>query len=96
MNKFIKISEGKVYNVETVSDCIKVITENEYWNCEESMSEVLASVEINGFSAEEVVDIYAKCVWFADRDLMVRFYDETNETGVKTLTEDYMILGRIQ
>lgn len=92
--KIIIMEDNTEIKVSDKHECVSVIFE-EYCKYDVSMSEVLASVEIRGFSAEDVVDIYAECVKQADSDTMVRFFEEIdNDELDKICNEDcYFILG---
>lgn len=86
--KVIVIEDGTTYNVDNKKDCVKAVIE-EYIKYDVSMSEVLASVEIQGFSVEDVVDIYAECMKISDGDVTVRFTDDIP----MEIIEDALILG---
>lgn len=91
--KIIIMNEGIEYDVKDKYDCVSVIFE-EYERFSVSMSEVLASIEIRGFSAEDVVDIYAECVKKSDSDTMVRFFDEVDNEDLSRVSNDnHLILG---
>lgn len=90
--KIIIMNEGIDFKVENKDDCVNAIVD-EYNAHDVSMSEVLAAVSIVGFSAEDVVDIYAECMSISDRDLMVRFTDYTNENTLDQYELEYVKLG---
>lgn len=91
VKKIIIMNEGIDYDVKDKYDCVKAIFE-EYRRFDVSMSEILASVEIRGFSAEDVVDIYAECVYKSDSDIMVRIFDEVDKDDINSLGSN-LILG---
>lgn len=92
--KIIIMDEGVDYDVKDKHDCVSAIFE-EYERFDVSMSEILASIEIRGFSAEDVVDIYAECVKKSDSDTMVRFFDEVDNDDLNKVSDsdNYFILG---
>lgn len=75
IKQIIIMNEGVTYNVTDREDCVQAIIE-EYHRFDVSMYELLASIEINGFSAEDVVDIYAECMKISDGDAIIHFKDE--------------------
>lgn len=89
MHKNILImNEGVTYNVENKNDCVNAIIE-EYKKFDISMHELLAGIEIRGFSSEDVVYIYAKCMSISDGDTIVHFRTEINKNEFK----EHEILG---
>lgn len=90
--KIIIMNEGIDYYVKDKHDCAEAILE-EYNRFDVSMSEILASVETRGFSAEDVVDIYAACVGKSDNDTMLRIFDEVDEDDINKAFDSSLILG---
>lgn len=90
--KIIIMNEGIDYDVKDKHDCVDAIWE-EYMRFDVSMSEVLASIEIRGFSAEDVVDIYATCVNKSDSDTMIRIFEEVEEDDINNAFDSSLILG---
>ena len=89
--KIIIMNEGIDYDVKDKDDCVEAIIE-EYHRFDASMSEILASIEIRGFSAEDVVDIYASCVRISDSDTIIRFFDDVDEDDINKISDSYLIL----
>ena len=74
--KYILImNEGVTYDVTDVQDCVDAIIE-EYQRFDVSMYDILASIAIYGFSAEDVINIYAECMRISDGDAIVHLRDE--------------------
>ncbi len=89
MNKHILImNEGVTFNVKDRDDCVDAIVE-EYERFSVSMHELLAGIEIRGFSSEDVVYIYAKCMNISDGDTIIHFRTEINKDDFK----EHEILG---
>lgn len=92
--KFILITnEGVTYDVKDKEDCVEAIME-EYRRFDVSMVDILSSVEICGFSAEDVFEIYAMAKFEADSDTIAIFYEEpsTVKEELKETTLDYCIV----
>lgn len=91
--RIVIMNENIDYHVKDKIDCVNAIIE-EYHRFDVSMSEILASIEIQGFSAEDVVDIYASCVQKSDNDTMVRFFNEVDYNDIVSISDDnFYMLG---
>ena len=91
MNKYILImNEGVTYDVVDAQDCVDAIIE-EYQRFDVSMCDILASTAIYGFSAEDVINIYAECMRISDGDTIVHLRDE--DIDALNFFEDKEILG---
>lgn len=90
--KIILMNEDICFSVKNKENCISAIVD-EYKAYDIAMSEILASISIVGFSAEDVVDIYTECMNISDGDLIVRFTDETNENILNNYEMEYVKLG---
>ena len=76
MNKYILImNEGITYDVVNKEDCVQAIVE-EYQRFNVSMYDILATTAIYGFSAEDVINIYAECMKVSDGDTIIHIRDE--------------------
>lgn len=90
--KYILImSEGVTYDVIDKQDCVDAIVE-EYQRFDASMYDVLASIAIYGFSAEDVINIYAECMRISDGDAIVHLRDEDDIDAIDFF-KDKQILG---
>ena len=88
--KYILImSEGVTYDVINKQDCVDAIVE-EYQRFDASMYDVLASIAIYGFSAEDVINIYAECMRISDGDTIVHLRDDLDALN---FFKDREILG---
>lgn len=75
MRKFIVImNENVTYSVKDKEDCIKIILE-EYEKFDLSMFDLLSGIEVQGFSIEDVVSIYATCMNKTDGDYIIHVRD---------------------
>lgn len=90
--EIIIMNEGVTYDVTGIDDCVESIIE-EYNRFDVSMSEILASIEIKGFSVEDVVEIYAKCIDRSDSDLLIRIYSDEEKVDLDEVIESYEIIG---
>ena len=90
MDKYILIiNEGVTYDVTDAQDCVDAIIE-EYQRFDVSMYDILASIAIYGFSAEEVINIYAECMRISDGDTIVHLRDDLDALS---FFKDKEILG---
>ena len=90
MGKYILImNEGVTYDVVDAQDCVDAIIE-EYQRFDVSMYDILASIAIYGFSAEDVINIYAECMRISDGDTIVHLRDDLDALN---FFEDKDILG---
>ena len=83
------MNEGVTYDVTDAQDCVNAIIE-EYHRFDVSMYDILASIAIYGFSAEEVINIYAECMKISDGDTIVHLRDDLDALN---FFEDKEILG---
>ena len=75
-DKYILImNEGVTYDVTDIQDCVEAIVE-EYLRFDVSMYDILATTAIYGFSAEDVINIYAECMRISDGDTIVHLRDD--------------------
>lgn len=89
-DRFILImNEGVTYDVTDAQDCVDAIIE-EYQRFDASMYDILASIAIYGFSAEEVINIYAECMKISDGDTIVHLRDDLDALN---FFKDKEILG---
>lgn len=88
MKHIIIMNKGVTYDVKDKNDCVNAIVE-EYKRFDISMHELLAGIEICGFSTEDVVYIYAKCMNISDGDTIIHFRTEIDKEKFK----EYEILG---
>lgn len=89
MKKNILImNEDVIYDVKDKNDCVNAIVE-EYKKFDISMHELLSGIEIRGFSSEDVVYIYAKCMNISDGDTIVHFRTKIDKNKFK----EHEILG---
>ena len=89
--KLIIMNEGIDYDIKSKQDAVDAIFE-EYHKFDDSMCDILASVELQGFSMEDVVDIYAECMLISDGDHMIRITEEVTPE-IHTVMEKAMMLG---
>ena len=76
LDKYILIiGEDVTIDVIDAQDCVDEILA-EYQRYDASMYDVLASIAIHGFSAEEVINIYAECMKISDGDTIVHLRDD--------------------
>lgn len=85
------MSEGITYDVEDAQDCVDAIID-EYQMFDVSMYDLLASIAIYGFSAEDVINIYAECMRLSDGDAIVHLRDE-DDIDATDFFKDKQILG---
>lgn len=88
MKYILIMNKGVTYDVKDKNDCVNAIVK-EYKRFDISMHELLAGIEIYGFSTEDVVYIYAKCMNISDGDTIVHFRTEININDFK----EHEILG---
>ena len=88
MKYILIMNENITCDFKDKNDCVNVIVE-EYKRFDISMHELLAGIEICGFSTEDVVYIYAKCMNISDGDTIVHFRTEINIDDFK----EHEILG---
>lgn len=69
------MNNGVTFDVKDKVDCVQIIME-EYEKYDACMYDLLASIAIYGFSAEDVVEIYAKCMNLSDGDTILHLRDE--------------------
>lgn len=62
MKKLIIRNEGIDYDVKDQKDAVTAIIEESERFPESSMYDILASVEIVGFTVKEVFEIYTECI----------------------------------
>lgn len=90
MDKYILIiNENVTIDVIDTQDAVDVLL-TEYLSFDISMHEILAGVSIYGFTAEEVVNIYAECMKISDGDTIVHLRDDLEALN---FFEDKEILG---
>ena len=90
--KYILImNEGVTYDVTDIQDCVDAIIE-EYQRFDVSMYDILASIAIYGFSAEDVINIYAECMRISDGDTIVHLRTE-EDIDALNFFKDKEILG---
>ena len=90
MDKYILIiDEDVTIDVINAEDAVDVLLA-EYQSFDVSMHEILAGVSIYGFTAEEVVNIYAECMKIADGDTIVHLRDDLDALN---FFKDKEILG---
>ncbi len=90
MDKYILImSEGISYDVKDAQDCVDAIID-EYQAYDVCMYDLLAGIAIYGFSAEEVINIYAECMRISDGDTIVHLRDDLDALN---FFKDKEILG---
>lgn len=85
------MDEGIKYYVKDTQDCVDAIIE-EYHSFDASMYDILASIAIYGFSAEDVINIYAECMRISDGDAIVHLRDEDDIDAIDFF-KDKQILG---
>ena len=85
------MNEGIKYYVTDAQDCVDAIIE-EYQSFDASMYDILASIAIYGFSAEDVINIYAECMRISDGDAIVHLRDE-DDIDATNFFKDKQILG---
>ena len=68
--QIIIMNEGIAFDVKDKNDCVKAIIE-EYNRSDVCIHELLSTIEIQGFSAEDVVYIYANCMNTIEGDILV-------------------------
>lgn len=85
------MNEGVTYDVTDAQDCVDAIIE-EYQRFDASMYDILASIAIYGFSAEDVINIYAECMRLSDGDAIVHLRDEDDIDAINFF-KDKQILG---
>lgn len=90
LEKYILIiGEDVTIDVIDAQDAVDVLL-TEYLSFDVSMHEILAGVSIYGFTAEEVVNIYAECMKITDGDTIVHLRDDLEALN---FFEDKEILG---
>lgn len=75
--EIISLNDGVTYDIDNKEDAIQAIFE-EYNRFDISMNELLETIELSGFSVQDVVDIYAKTIKLSDNDeLSIKIEEET-------------------
>lgn len=92
IKEVIFIGENNSYEVVTTDNCVEVIMK-EYLKSDVCMGELLACIEIKGFSIENVVEIYAKCIKASDGDLLIKAISEVDMEKLKQAIEVYNVIG---
>lgn len=90
-NKCVIFDDVKCLSVDSKEEAYCQIM-NEYYSYNVSMYDLLAGTSLEGFSMEDVVYIYAKCMKTSDGDTIVHIRDEN--WIVISDTNAYEILGR--
>jgi hypothetical protein len=88
-DKFIYFDENYCVQVDNRDECIDEIIK-EYHKYDSSMYDILATTQLEGFSIEDNVYIYATCMNIADGDTIIHFRDEK----WCVLSDDFEKLGR--
>ena len=88
-NKFIVLDEFYRRPVDDRDDAVDKLME-EYYKYDSSMYDILAVTNLEGFSIEDNVYIYASCMKIADGDTIIHFRDEK----WCVLSDDFEKLGR--
>lgn len=77
VKKIIVSDEGVEIEVKDKSNCVEVILEK-YKKDDICMDEFLYSIELQGFSIQDVVDIFAKVINIVDSDQVLIYNDNSS------------------
>lgn len=68
--EIIIMNEGVTYDVADVNDCVKAIHE-EYCRFDNNMYDLLAVIQVKGFSIQDVASVYSQCMKISNSDTIL-------------------------